>query len=117
IEWLDTLDLKRAENFWREQLCGFTSPTPLPLARMLPDTSVSNDTPGELAFRLPAATTDQLRSVAEKYDVTLNTLVQAAWAVVLSRYSGEDEVVFGALRAGRKIPVEGAQSTIGLFIN
>jgi non-ribosomal peptide synthetase component F len=44
-------------------------------------------------------------------------MVQAAWSIVLSRHSGEEEIVFGAVRACRRIPVEGADSIIGLFIN
>jgi amino acid adenylation domain-containing protein len=116
IDWLQTLHLPRAENFWREYLLGFSTTTLLPVAHATRDVEPGEGA-GELAFRLPDATTLQLRVVARKYDVTLNTLVQAAWAVVLSRYSGEEDVVFGALRACRKIPVEGAQSIVGLFIN
>jgi len=118
IDWLQTLDLKRAEKFWREQLRGFTAPTVLPLARTtaLP-LSQADEAAGELAFRLNETTTSELRAVARKHDVTLNTLVQAAWSVVLSRHGREEEVIFGALRACRKIPVEGAHSIIGLFIN
>ena len=118
IDWLRTLDLKRAENFWREQMRGFTAATPLPLARSTPlDRPEAHEAAGELAFRLSENVTTQLRAVARKHDVTLNTMVQAAWAAVLSRHAREDEVVFGALRACRKIPVEGAHSIIGLFIN
>ena len=118
IDWLQTLDLERAENFWREHLRGFRAATPLPLARTSAlEPEEATQSAGELAFRLPEPLTARLRHVAQKHDVTLNTLVQAAWSIVLSRHAREDKVVFGALRACRKIPVDGARSIIGLFIN
>ena len=117
IDWLQTHDLKRAESFWREHLRGFEAPTPLPTARIAHERTPISDAAGELAFRLPASTTNALRVTAQRSEATLNTMVQTAWAVLLSRYAGEDEVVFGALRACRKIPVDGADSIIGLFIN
>jgi amino acid adenylation domain-containing protein len=117
IDWLKTHDLNRAESFWREELRGFAAPTALPLARPTPAPSAPEAVAGELAFRLAPAAWAQLRAAAQKHEVTLNTLVQAAWAIVLGRHAGEDEVVFGALRACRKIPVDGAATMIGLFIN
>lgn len=121
IDWLQLQDLNRAEHYWRGQLRGFARATPLPLAPAARATAEAGEDEGEgageLAFRLPARGTAALRTVATEQRVTLNTLVQAAWAVVLSRHASEDEVVFGALRAGRKIPVEGADGMVGLFIN
>ena len=116
IDWLQSHDHRRAEKFWREQLRGFAAPTRLPIARALEPVPSSSEA-GELAFRLPAAATSALRSVAQKHEVTLNTIVQAAWSAVLSRFTGEEDIVFGAVRAGRKIPVEGADAMVGLFIN
>ncbi|HVU34847.1 MAG TPA: condensation domain-containing protein, partial [Opitutaceae bacterium] len=115
IAWLETLDQHRAEAFWREQLRGLASPTLLPLPA--PDVDARSEGPGELAFRLSEAETRRLRAAAERHGVTLNTMLQAAWAVVLSRYTGEDDIVFGAVRACRHIPVEGAAAMVGLLIN
>lgn len=119
IDWLQTLDVAKAEKFWREQLKGVSTPTLLPLPR--PAAPVAgddaNDARGELAFRLSEATTAALRSAAKRHQVTMNTMVQAAWAIVLHRYTGEGDVVFGAVRACRHIPVEGAGSVVGMFIN
>lgn len=117
IDWLQTLHPARAETFWREQLKGLASPTLLPILRPTPVPMDEVAARGELALRLTTAKTSALRAAANKFDVTLNTLVQAAWAVVLSRYTNEEDVVFGAVRACRHIPVEGAVSTVGLFIN
>ncbi len=116
IDWLQTRDLKLAEVFWREHLRGFSAPTALPLAHnVLP--ALPPAPAGELAFRLSETITLALRATAQKYDVTPNTIAQAAWAIVLSRHTGEDEVVFGALRACRKIPQLDTSAIVGLFIN
>ena len=55
----------------------------------------------------------ELRKLAEEHQVTLNTLLQGVWALLLSRYSGKEEVVFGVTRACRKSALEGAESMVG----
>ncbi len=117
IAWIQTLDTHRAEAFWREQLHDFTAPTLLPLPRPDPVPALGDDAPGELVTRLGAEATAQLRDVARRREVTLNTLLQAAWAIVLSRYTGENDVVFGAVRACRHVPVEGVAAMAGMLIN
>jgi amino acid adenylation domain-containing protein len=105
-EWLAGLDLARSAGFWREQLHGITAPTPLPL-----DEAREED-PGhdEIGLRLSCAETAALGRAG----VRLSTLLQASWALLLARHSGETDVVFGATRAGRG---PGSRSTPGLFIN
>lgn len=116
IDWLQALDWTRAEKFWRGQLKGFTRPNTLGLER--PAAAPAAGEPhGELAFRLSETATSRLRATARRHEVTMNTLLQAAWALLVSRYSRDEDVVFGAVRACRHIPVEGAGSMVGLFIN
>ncbi len=117
IDWLQTLDLDRAENFWRGYLRGLAAPTELPLARPAGDALGDVAPRGELGFRLTDAMNEALHAAARRHEVTMNTLMQAAWGLVLSRYTGEEEVVFGAVRACRHIPVEGAGTMVGLLIN
>ena len=71
----------------------------------------------ELQARLPATTVRRLREISQQQRLTLNTLVQGAWAVLLSRYSGEADVVFGATTSGRPAAMPGVESMIGLFLN
>ena len=117
IEWLRRQDLSEAESFWRETLKGFSAPTPLVAARAASCESGMADIRGEQEVRLSAPVTTSLKSMAKDHGLTLNTLVQGAWALLLSRYSGEEDVVFGAIRACRRSSVEGAESIVGLFIN
>ncbi|MCC6861343.1 MAG: AMP-binding protein, partial [Bryobacterales bacterium] len=113
IAWLARQDKSKAAGFWQQVLEGFAAPTPLPIARTIP---------GEAGYRIHQARlseglTEELEAAARRHGLTLNTLVQGAWAILLGRYSGEDDVVFGATVSGRPPDLPGADSIIGLFIN
>lgn len=118
IRWLKQQSLSRAESFWRENLAGFTAPTALPV-----DTSPHDaaDADGEdfasLAAYLSSETTAALAALASKHHLTLNTILQASWALLLSRASGEEDVLFGAVVSGRPPELDGVESMVGLFIN
>ncbi|HXT39116.1 MAG TPA: amino acid adenylation domain-containing protein [Candidatus Angelobacter sp.] len=117
IEWLSGHNCTAAESFWKKQLNGFVTPTPLIIA------TASKKRHGQHAGHslketsLSAAEATRLRSIAKDQKVTVNTLLQGAWAVLLSRYSGEEDILFGAVRACRRSSVGGAESMVGLFIN
>ena len=91
IAWLERRDRTGEEDFWRRYLAGFKAPTPLPCR-----TSRALDAGyGDQRRDLSGETTQALRSLARQRRLTLNTLVQGAWALLLHRYSGERDVVFG----------------------
>jgi amino acid adenylation domain-containing protein len=117
IGWLKQQDLSRAEAFWRQSLKGFTAPISLRVDRgssNLPHQAEGNR---KQHIFLSIPTTNALRSLAREQRLTLNTVVQGVWALLLSRYSGEADVVFGTIVSGRPITLAGAESMVGLFIN
>ena len=63
------------------------------------------------------ALTRELDAFAKRNQLTLNTVLQGAWALVLARYSREDDVVFGATVSGRPVDLPGVESMLGMFIN
>ena len=114
IAWLGRQDVTQAETFWRQTLKGFTTPTPLGVDRVY----VSQVRP--FAFEellIGPATLETLRTLAKQSQLTLNTFVQGAWALLLSCYSGETDVLFGATVSGRGLALTGIDSMVGLFIN
>jgi amino acid adenylation domain-containing protein/non-ribosomal peptide synthase protein (TIGR01720 family) len=115
IEWLGKQDRERARLYWREELSGFTDVTPAPLARRVPSTSLS--TVEGVMEQLTAAETQALNRFAQEQRLTVNTLVQGAWAVVLALHAGRNEVLFGVTVAGRPTELTGIEDTLGLFIN
>ncbi|MDB6115770.1 MAG: amino acid adenylation domain protein [Lacunisphaera sp.] len=118
IDWFEAQDFSASIAYWREALAGFRTPTPLPAVANPSHGAASEDLgPRESELTLSAARTATLRTFAEAERVTLNTLVQGAWALLLSRCSGEDDVLFGAVRACRHGSVAGAENIVGLLIN
>jgi amino acid adenylation domain-containing protein/FkbM family methyltransferase len=115
ITWLQRQDRSGAEAFWRKTLKGITAPTPFRVDH--PDFNGKEETYDKQTVRLSQTTTSSLQSIARRYQLTLSTLVQGAWGLLLSRYSGEESVVFGATVSGRPTDIVGAESMIGLFIN
>jgi amino acid adenylation domain-containing protein/non-ribosomal peptide synthase protein (TIGR01720 family) len=117
IAWLQQQDLTRAEAFWRGMLKGFAAPTPLGAAQPQEDAPHTQAGYGEQERALPEDATAMLRSFAQRQQLTLNTLVQAAWALLLSRYSGSADVVFGTTVLGRPVSLAGVELIVGQFIN
>src|SRR5258708_2602757 len=117
INWLQRQDPARAETFWRQTLKGFDTPTPLGVSHSANDKIQDVQIRGEQQIHLSEATTSALKTVAKENQLTLNTLMQGAWALLLNRYSGEEDIVFGAVRACRHSTIEGAESIVGLCIN
>ncbi|MGW7557101.1 condensation domain-containing protein, partial [Streptomyces rimosus] len=116
VEWLGRQDLAEAERYWKQLLDGFTAPTPLPVDHRSQDT-VRAGTEAAARFQLDAKTTARLDALARQHRLTTNTLAQGAWALLLSRYAGEQEVCFGSAVSGRPADLPGAESMIGLFIS
>jgi amino acid adenylation domain-containing protein len=122
VAWIQGRDQSRNEAYWKETLKGFTSPTSFRVGSS-PDESASNDQegrdqgPASSEVRLSQASSAALQSVAAQNHLTLNTLAQGAWALLLSRYSGEEDVVFGSIVSGRPPELEGVESMVGLFLN
>nr|WP_052313046.1 non-ribosomal peptide synthetase [Corallococcus coralloides] len=114
IAWLQHQDLGRAERYWRDALAGFTQPTPLPEDR---GAARANNSRMLRQLSLSGAVTSALQEFARQQQLTLNTLVQAAWGLMLGRFAGLEDVVFGATVSGRPPEIEGVESTVGLLIN
>ena len=106
-------DLQGAEAFWRQTLAGFTTPTRLALAAGPGPAGEQEDA----VLVLSAAATAALQEGARRERVTLNTLFQAAWALLLARSSGAADVVYGNVVSGRPASLPGAEAMVGPFIN
>ncbi|MGC4060228.1 MAG: amino acid adenylation domain-containing protein [Aquabacterium sp.] len=120
IGWLQAQDAQASELYWREQLRFIDEPTRLADALPRPTHDVAHEaTPGHAMHHstLDEQATRRLGEFARRERVTLNTLVQAAWALLLQRYTGQQAVAFGATVAGRPGDLPGADRLMGLFIN
>jgi amino acid adenylation domain-containing protein/non-ribosomal peptide synthase protein (TIGR01720 family) len=117
IAWLQRQDLAHAEAFWRATLRGLTAATPLVVDHPADPADDAHAVAAERQAALAETTTSALLTLARRRSLTLNTLVQGAWALLLHRYSGANEVVFGSTVAGRPPELPGVEGMVGLFIN
>jgi amino acid adenylation domain-containing protein len=115
IAWLQRQDQAAAERYWRAALAGITAPTPLGVDR--PARSGTGARYAQRRLHLSTAQTQRLEAAARQWRVTLNTVIEGAWGLLLARYSGEREVIFGHTVAGRPVDLDGVEEMIGLFIN
>ncbi|MFN6010474.1 MAG: non-ribosomal peptide synthetase [Microcystis sp.] len=115
IAWLQQQEQKPAEEFWQQKLQGFTAPTPLVIERSA--NSKNSNVYKKQQIQFPASTTATCQSFVRKNRLTLNNLVQATWGLLLSRYSQETDIVFGATVSGRETSIAGIEAMVGLFIN
>ncbi|WP_308117807.1 condensation domain-containing protein, partial [Streptomyces anatolicus] len=113
LVWLGRQDKEAARDAWRAELAGADEPTLVAPA----DAGGTPVLPDEHLVRLPEETTRALAETARAQGLTVNTVVQGAWALVLARLAGRTDVVFGATVAGRPAELPGVESMVGLLIN
>jgi amino acid adenylation domain-containing protein/non-ribosomal peptide synthase protein (TIGR01720 family) len=116
LDWLRRQDQHEAEAYWRGLLAGFEHATPLPYDRQ-PAEAHRSKSAAAAGIELSAAESARLQDLAREHGLTLNTIIQGAWALLLARYSGERDVVFGTTVSGRPAELAGVESMIGMFIN
>ncbi|MFJ2482034.1 non-ribosomal peptide synthetase [Pseudomonas sp. NPDC087598] len=114
LGWLQQQSASAGEQFWTAALAPLHTPTLLAEALRPPVAGQGSD---ELIVAVDEAATRRLADFARQHKVTLNTVMQAAWGLLLQRYTGQDCVAFGATVAGRSAALPGIEQQLGLFIN
>ncbi|WP_414683584.1 amino acid adenylation domain-containing protein [Mycobacterium marinum] len=117
LGWLGGWDSQSGEQFWRDYLAGLSAPTMLSRALAGGQGGQVAEEPQRIELCLGAEVTARLVDGARSRGVTVNSLVQVAWALVLGALTGRDDVVFGIAVSGRPSELAGVQSMVGLFIN
>ncbi|SHI03461.1 non-ribosomal peptide synthase domain TIGR01720/amino acid adenylation domain-containing protein [Chryseolinea serpens] len=118
LTWLQDRDVQSGMTFWKNYLQGFTGATAIPRTAE-PTTADRLDASRykDLKLNLGAELTAGLQRVGRESQVTLNTLFQVAWGLLLKQYNNSDDVVFGTVVSGRAADIAGVESMVGLFIN
>lgn len=117
IAWLQEQDLTESEVFWRAALKGLDAPPLFLDCAGSSSTAQTNMGQVEQRVSLTAATTGALLDFARENQLTMGTILQGAWALLLGRYSGQRDVVFGTVVSGRPPELIGVEEMVGLFIN
>ncbi|RDI54165.1 non-ribosomal peptide synthetase [Nocardia mexicana] len=114
LEWLSGHDAEAARSAWARALEGMSGPT-LAAPRASRGTAAAAFVDVEVP--LPEGFSDQVRRFAAARELTANTLVQVAWAVLLADLTGSGDVVFGATVSGRPPELPGAERLVGMLVN
>lgn len=113
IGWLTSQDTDAATQRWRDYLAPLSAPTILAGERA----AVGSAVPQTHEVALDTAATERLTEWARRHGLTLNTVLQFAWAVLLGRLTDRADVAFGAVVSGRPQQLTGVETMVGLFIN
>ena len=118
IEWLLEQDIAAAETYWRRLLEASQKSRRWLQSGIAPhDILAADQTFQNASHTLACSLTNLLQTFSRRHQVTISTLIQGAWALLLSRYAGTDDVVFGCSISGRPPELVGVEGMIGLFIN
>ncbi|WP_242841198.1 non-ribosomal peptide synthetase [Clostridium akagii] len=111
--WLDKCNKSEALEYWKSYLNGYEKKVEFPKL---------NTNKKKFKYKKTIKKTDKkltakLKNIAEKNNLTLNAIIQAAWGVLLQKYNNADDVVFGTVISGRQVKVQNIENMVGLFIN
>jgi amino acid adenylation domain-containing protein/non-ribosomal peptide synthase protein (TIGR01720 family) len=112
INGLKKFPQQEADDYWMEYLKGYDDLSTFPRNNR----KVISANYQQIQFSLGVEQTSALTNMSKQYQLTTNNVFQAIWAILLQRYSNQDDVVFGSVTSGRSL-VEGMENTLGLFIN
>ncbi|MBF9133811.1 amino acid adenylation domain-containing protein, partial [Plantactinospora sp. S1510] len=112
LDWIAAQDAERAGRAWRDALAGLDEPT-----LVAPGATLAPVVPERRRTRLPTVLGERLRGLARRHGLTLNTVLSAAWGLVLGGHLGRTDVVYGMTVAGRHGDIPHVENIIGLFLN
>jgi iturin family lipopeptide synthetase B len=116
IDWLENRDRQESRTYWRNYLAGYEEKASLPtLKQSIRNINVYEHRVEDIVIDRQA--TLNLKKYAARHHITVSTVIQTLWGVILGKYNARNDVVFGAVVAGRPSEIEGIEAMIGLFIN
>ncbi|UCH95077.1 MAG: amino acid adenylation domain-containing protein, partial [Candidatus Aminicenantes bacterium] len=117
IKWLARQDREEGLKYWESYLESFEKPTSIPKLGPAAEGDGFSYKPGEYQWIIEETVSARIRDTARQNQVTVNTVFQVSWGILLGKYNNCEDVVFGAVVSGRSPEIEGIESMVGLFIN
>ncbi|RZK05026.1 MAG: hypothetical protein EOO46_16155, partial [Flavobacterium sp.] len=115
LSWVKNQDQNKSDTFWNEVLKDFENPT-LVGSRAKSQKSSDNSFHTK-ALKLSAEESQRLRDFSQKNQITLNTLIQGVWALLLSSFVEREDIAFGTIVSGRSIDLPNAELMAGMYMN
>ncbi|MCU0289996.1 MAG: condensation domain-containing protein, partial [Acidobacteria bacterium] len=117
IQWLENQDKEKSAHYWENYLAYFEERSRVPVPRTRKPKEENYYQKETVSFVLDIEKTRRLNDLAAANHVTMNTLAQALWGILLGKYNSKEDVMFGTVVSGRPSELPGIESMIGLFIN
>ncbi len=117
IRYLEHRDKASEEQYWRGYLEGISHGTLLPFIRRTAERTKGGGEYGSLSLRLDSSATARLQSYAQSHRLTVNSLIQGIWALLLHKYTGDQEVLYGVVVSGRPDELPDVEQRVGMYIN
>ena len=116
INWLELRDRGQSKQYWNEYLSDYTITASVP--KMKASGTIKNISKNTQHFvRFDTYKTNRLKALASEKGITMNSVIQVIWGILLSKYNGTQDVVFGTVVSGRPSQIPSIESMVGLFIN
>ncbi len=117
IRYIESRNKEKQEFFWSKYLSSIEGPTLLPFIRDSIDRNKGGANVKQVDFRLDPDASAKLHTFATQHRITINTIVQAVWAYLLSRYTGQSTITYGVIVSGRPPELSNSEDRVGLYIN
>lgn len=122
IRWQQQKDKTEGMAYWKEQIGSFSSTVKLPQEKSLApdsenDKGFESDRHEKLLYQCPESLTQALGALARDARLTINTVIEGLWGLLLSHWSAQDDILFGAVVPGRSSEIEGVENIVGLLMS
>lgn len=117
IKWIQERDNLETEEYWEKYLQGYNEQTIFPSVNFQTKLNKTNNKHEVEYSKINKEKTLIIKGLANEYKITLNTIIQTVWGILLSKYANRKDVVFGSVVSGRPSEIIGIEKMVGLFIN
>ncbi|MCW3115212.1 MAG: linear pentadecapeptide gramicidin synthetase LgrD, partial [Segetibacter sp.] len=117
VRYIERIDLDQAELYWKKYLEGISQNTLLPFIDNTADRNKGAGFYKSISLRIDNNITAGIKGFAQKHHLTVNTLMQGVWSLLLHKYTGNDYVVYGVVVSGRPENLEGIERRVGMYVN
>ncbi|MBE6051450.1 MAG: amino acid adenylation domain-containing protein [Clostridium sp.] len=114
VRLINDKDNSEGLKYWKELLADYDEKAEIKPEGILE--KVNNEV-NSVELSLSAKQTKDLEKVSGKYGVTVNTIIEAVWSVILQRYNNSNDVTFGKVVSGRNVKLNNVDDIVGIFIN
>ncbi len=117
IRYIDHREREDDERYWRKHLSGMEGPTLLPFIKAFTKRNKGVGVYKASLLKVNGNLTEKVGKYAQRYRVTVNTVMQGVWALLLHRYTGQSDIVYGVTVSGRPEGLAGVENRVGVYIN